>query len=153
VALLIAGLRGPILTPDDRAQAQQPGTTVAAAGAKIDLKGVPEETLIYAVIRPAAILSRDTQLRETIAAMEKQLNLRENAGISPSEVEEFRLMAVNLTVPGQSLSIEPVMVVRTAKPEGWKPLADQWKDAVQAEYRGQKYSLTESGAPSGGWSS
>jgi beta-lactamase regulating signal transducer with metallopeptidase domain len=152
VGLLIVGLRGPI-SSGDRAQAQQPGATPAAAGAKIDLKGVPEETLVYAVIRPAAILSREAQLRETISAMEKQFNLRENAGISPSEVEEFRLMAVNLTVPGQNLSIEPVMVVRTTKPEGWKPLADQWKDAAQAEYRGQKYSRTESGGPSGGWSS
>jgi beta-lactamase regulating signal transducer with metallopeptidase domain len=153
VALLIVGLRGPILSPDDRAQAQQPGTTVAAAGAKIDLKGVPEDTLVYAVIRPAAILSRDAQLRETLAAMEKELNLRQNAGISPGEVEEFRFMLVDRTVPGQALSIEPVMVLRTTKPEAWKSLADQWKGAVQTEYRGQRYSRTESGGPAGGWSS
>ena len=150
VALVIVGLRGPVLSTGEQAAAQQPGAT---AGAKIDLKGVPEETLVYAVIRPAAILARDAQLRETVATMEQEFSLRENAGISPSEVEEFRLMAVDLTVPGQGVSIEPVMVVRTTKPEGWKSLADQWKDAVQTEYRGQKYSRTESGGPAGGWSS
>jgi beta-lactamase regulating signal transducer with metallopeptidase domain len=153
MALLIAGLRGPILSTDDRAQAQQPGAAPAAAGARIDLKGVPEETLVYAVIRPAAILSRDAQLRETIAAMEKEIRLSENAGISPSEVEEFRFMLIDRTVPGQGLSIEPVMVLRTIKPEGWKSFADQWKGAVQTEYRGQQYSRMESGGPAGGWSS
>ena len=57
VALLVAGLRGPIDTSNDRAQAQQPGAA-AQAGA-IDLKGVPPDTVVYAVIRPAAILARD----------------------------------------------------------------------------------------------
>jgi beta-lactamase regulating signal transducer with metallopeptidase domain len=150
VALLIVGLRGPILSTDQQAAAQQPGTTAAAT---IDLKGVPEDTVVYAVIRPAVILARDAQLRDTVATMEQQINLRQNAGISPTEVEEFRLMAVDLSVPGEGVSIDPVMIVRTIKPEGWKSLTDQWKDAVQTEHRGQKYSRTESGGPAGGWSS
>ena len=154
VAILVAGLRGPILTSSNEAEAQQSG--VAAKGAeKLDLKGVPEDTVAYAVIRPAAILAGDAKLRESFTQMEQAINLRENAGISPSEVEEFRLMAVDLTVPGERISIEPVMVVRTTKPEGWKSLSDQWKDAVQAQYRGQMYLRTEhpGGGPASGWSS
>jgi hypothetical protein len=150
VGLLIVGLRGPILATNEQAAAQQPGAT---AGAKIDLQGVPEDTVVYGVIRPAAILARDAQLRDAFANMEKEVNLRQNAGISPSEVEEFRFMAVDLSVPGEGVSIEPVMIVRTTKPEGWKSLADQWKDAVQTEHRGQKYARTQSGGPAGGWSS
>jgi beta-lactamase regulating signal transducer with metallopeptidase domain len=154
IALFVAGLRGPILSSANEAEAQQPGGAANAAQ-KLDLKGVPEDTVAYAVIRPAAILAGDAKLRESFTQMEQAINLRENAGISPSEVEEFRLMAVDLTVPGEQIAIEPVMVVRTTKPEGWKSLADQWKDAVQAEYRGQKYSRTDrpDGGPSSGWSS
>jgi beta-lactamase regulating signal transducer with metallopeptidase domain len=154
VALVVAGLRGPILSSTSVAKAQQ-GGAAANASEKIDLKGVPEDTVVYAVIRPATILARDAQLRESFQKLEQAIDLRRNAGISPSEVEEFRLMAVDLTVPGEGVMIEPVMVVRTTKPEGWKPLADQWKDAAQAQHRGQTYLRTEhaGGGPSSGWAS
>jgi beta-lactamase regulating signal transducer with metallopeptidase domain len=152
VAIAVAGLRGPVASTGGEAVAQQPST---ATNVKLDLKGIPEDTVVYAVIRPATILARDAQLRESFQKLEQAIDLRKNAGISPSEVEEFRLMAVDLTVPGERVMIEPVMVIRTTKPEAWKPLADPWKDAVTAEYRGQKYLRTETlgGGPSAGWSS
>ncbi|MEX2140246.1 MAG: DUF1559 domain-containing protein [Pirellulales bacterium] len=154
VAVFVAGLRGPILSSATQAEAQQPGATAKSAE-KLDLKGVPEDTVLYAVIRPAAILAGDAELRESFKQLEQAIDLRENAGISPSDVEEFRLMAVDLTVPGERIMIEPVMVVRTTQAGGWKPLADQWKDATQAVHRGQKYSRTDQpgGGPSSGWSS
>jgi hypothetical protein len=149
-AVLIVGLRGPIASTSNEAKAQPAAGSTAG---KIDLTGVPEDTVVYAVIRPAAILERDAKLKEMIGVMEQQLKLRENAGISPGEVEEFRLMAVDLTVPGERILIEPLLVVRTIKAEGWKSITADFKNQVQDQYRGQKFFRRDQldGGPRFGW--
>jgi beta-lactamase regulating signal transducer with metallopeptidase domain len=144
VGFAIAGLRGPMHSADGTALAQN------SSDQKISLANVPEDTVVYAVIRPATILARDSKLREAVLTMERQIELNKNAGISPSEVEEFRLMVIDLTVPGQRVEIEPVMIVRTTKAEGWKSLVNKIINTGQADHLGQKYTrVVESGEPRG----
>jgi beta-lactamase regulating signal transducer with metallopeptidase domain len=148
VALLVAGIRLPWGSSPDIAQAQQSGQSQ-----KLDLKGVPEDTVVFAAIRPAAILAREEKLQEMMGVLEREMKLRENAGISPGDVEEFRLMAIDLTVPGERLQIEPVIVVKTTKPDGWRSLTAHFGDQIPDEYHGQKYfrRQTPDGGPRFGW--
>ncbi len=122
----------------------------SAAAGTLSVSNLPEDTVVYAVIRPAAILARDTKLREAVLTMEKEIDLQKNAGISPSDVEEFRLMAIDLTVPGQRVEIEPVMVVKTTKADAWKPLVSKLINTAQADHLGQKYTrIEQEGGPRG----
>jgi beta-lactamase regulating signal transducer with metallopeptidase domain len=148
-AIVVAGLRGPIASSGNRAVAQPPAAT-AADSQPIDVRGVPEDTVVYGVIRPAAILSRDAKLREGVEQMERAIQLRENIGISPSEVEEVRVMAVDLTVPGEHISIEPVVVLRTTKPEAWKSITDKFKNMEQTQHHDQQYFHEQGGLSGGG---
>jgi beta-lactamase regulating signal transducer with metallopeptidase domain len=144
VGFAIAGLRGPMHSTDGQALAQ------AAGDQKVSLAPMPEDTVVYAVIRPAAILARDSKLREAVLTMEREIELNKNAGISPSEIEEFRLMGIDLTVPGQRVETEPVMVVKTAKAEAWKPLVSKLINTAQADHLGQKYTrIEQEGGPQG----
>ncbi len=54
-------------------------------------------------------------------------------------------MAIDLTVPGQGVEIEPVMVVKTTKAEAWKPLVSKLINTAQADHLGQKYTRIEQG--------
>jgi beta-lactamase regulating signal transducer with metallopeptidase domain len=137
VAIVIAGLRGPIVSSNSVAEAQQAGG--GAAAEKIDLAGVPYDTVVYAAIRPAAILARDAKLRETIGMMEQQIKLRENAGISLGDVEEFRLMVINAGVVGSDFHAQPIIRLRAAKAEALKSLTEKWMEVEETTHGGQKY--------------
>lgn len=141
LALVIVGLRGPGVLPgsgDEVAAQDRPAADAATESAKLDLKNVPEDTVAYAVIRPAAILQQSRELQNLAAELEKQFELSKHAHLRPEEVQEVRLLAIDIGPIGEE---GPGMaaVFRTTNDAGLKKLMEEGAKTVEDRYGGQTF--------------
>jgi prepilin-type processing-associated H-X9-DG protein len=151
LGLLVAGLRGPDGGSSVLAQ-DQPAGHPGGGGAQdaispYNLDFLPADTKMLLAIQPGSLVRR-REVRSLLNSFQQEPSFKKMFVVPPEDVSQVLVFWDGspgpATAPGRSTLIEPPsgLVLRTAKPQDWKPLRELLlggRPAEQVQHAGQTY--------------
>ena len=134
--LLFAGLRG----PQGQSLAQQPAKPSPQTPSEVDWSFVPANPAAMAIVRPAALLSRD-EMQPLVKLLNEQSGFEKLFGLSVAELEEVKAVLPSFPDPGvPQTEAVGVFVLRAKAAHDWKSFGENATGkSVAAEFLGKTY--------------
>jgi prepilin-type processing-associated H-X9-DG protein len=152
MAILVAGLRGPVTT--GLALAAIPGDTApeeSPTPARADLALVPEDVLFLMVVYPAD-LARAKKMEELVKVLNEATKLEADWGLPVQDIEACQLMMVEVEpqLPGPFGPFDRI-AIRAKKAHDWlKAIKGQGQELAEETFQGRKYYKAARPAQGGG---